>query len=62
MDKKIKTWKVVCQVNMNAKIIEEVTIVKATTKINAELIAVDRFYRTEYSNVKVISCEEVIYE
>ena len=54
----IKSWFVVCQVNMNAEH-EEKMIVKASTQKKAESFAINHFYKEGYFHVKIVSCNEI---
>ena len=54
----IKSWYVVCEVNMDASSEEKVTI-KANTQRNAERSAINKLHKEGYFHVKIISCKEV---
>ena len=54
----IKSWWVVCQVNMNAEH-EEKMVVKAHTQKTAESYAINSLYKEGYFHVKLISCKEI---
>ena len=55
----IKSWWVVCEVNMNASH-EIKMIVKANTQRKAESLAINRLYKEGYFFVKLVSCKEII--
>lgn len=54
----IKSWWVVCEVNMDASH-EIKTIVKANTQRKAKSLAIDRLYKEGSFFVKLVSCEEM---
>lgn len=54
----IKSWLVVCEVNMNASNYVKL-IVKANTQRKAESFAINQLYKRGYFHVKLVSCEEL---
>lgn len=54
----IKSWWIVCEVNMDASH-EEKIIVKANTRRNAESFAINSLYKEGYFHVKLVSCKEI---
>lgn len=54
----IKSWWIVCEVNMDAGH-EVKIIVKANTKRKAESFAIDTLHKRGYFNVHILSCEEM---
>lgn len=57
----IKSWCVICEVNMDASH-EIKMIVKANTQRKAKIFATNRLYKEGYFFVKLVSCEEMIKE
>lgn len=55
----IKSWWVVCQVNMDANR-EVKMIVKANTEKKAKSFAINDLYKEGYFHVKLLSCEECV--
>ena len=54
----MKSWWVVCEVNMNAQH-EVKMIVKANTQRKAESFAINSLYKDGNFHVKLISCKEM---
>lgn len=57
----IKSWWVVCKVNMDASKQIKV-IVKANTERKAKSFAIDRLHKEGYFHVVIESCNEMIKE
>lgn len=54
----IKSWCVVCEVNMDASH-EIKVIVKANTQRKAESFAINSLYKDGYFHVKLVSCKQM---
>ena len=52
----IKSWWVVCEVNMDASHYEKM-IVKANTERKARSFAINEFYKQGYKHVNIVSCK-----
>lgn len=52
----IKSWLVVCEVNMDASHWEEL-IVKANTERKARSFAINELYKRGYTHVSIVSCK-----